>query len=62
MKFLKFRIKNVLFKCFVLEFENSIVIFEISAFECITAKFCVKNKILKYGTKMSYLANFGQEF
>ena len=48
---------------FVLEFENNIVIFEISTLDCLNKKFLCNNKnSLKYGTKMSYLAFFGSEF
>ena len=55
----------------VLEFESSIVIFEIGTFEffrnrhpriCLIAKFSEKTKMPKFGTKMLYLGIFGQEF
>ena len=48
---------------FGLEFENNIVIFEISTLEFVlTAKLRKKTKMLKFGTKIPYLGNFGLEF
>ena len=46
-----------------LEFENIIVIFEISTLEFVKFQnFAEKQKYLNFGPKMPYLGNFGWEF
>ena len=48
---------------FGLEFENNIVIFEISILECVYLQnFAKKQKCLNLGPKMPYLGIFGLEF
>ena len=43
---------------FRLEFENNIVIFEISTLEFLVAKFCEKMKMSRFGTKNALLGYF----
>ena len=48
---------------FGLEFENTIVIFEMCTLEFVQVKnFAKKTKMPKFGTKMPYLGTFGLEF
>ena len=60
IRFLKFRTKNALFRCFGQQLWKSIVIFEISAFEFALFQSLVqKTKIPKYGTKNVRFWYFG---
>ena len=63
MKILKFRTKDTLYGSFWAEFENIILIFEISAIKFVHLQTLVQEwKYLYLGLEIAYLAIFGLEF